>query len=39
MCYSIATVTLKPPGNSGVIYNSFLVIQRIYPDPSDSLTK
>ena len=36
MCYSIATTTLKPPGNSGDIYNSFLVIQRIYPDPTDS---
>ena len=38
MCYSIATTALKPWGNSGEIYNSFLVIQRIYPDPTDSFT-
>ena len=38
MCYSIATTTLKPSGNSGEIYNSFLAIQRIYTDPTDSFT-
>ena len=36
MCLSIATTTLKPLRNSGEIYNSFLVIQKIYPGPTDS---
>ena len=38
MCLSIATTTLKPLRNSGEIYNSFLVIQKIYPGPTDSFT-